>query len=184
MSRRLFWIWIPLALNAVLYLTWRDWSLWCFRWVEWGQAEGVVRAWRSLVGGLGTPPDFVRFSLASGLWIFGVANALLWIFGAAGRGPRGRALVLGLWLACVATEGAQALGWLIGTADWSDVLAYSAGVTGAFVLAAFHALGGRSSFEAQLWERFGGRAPALHSALYVGGALLLATGAAPGTIWP
>ena len=189
-SRRLLLIWVPLALNALLYLTWRDWSLWCFRWVEWGQATEVVRAWRGFAGNLGTPPEFVRFSLASGLWIFGVSNALLSIWRRAPRpGQRrlGQTLCLALLAGCIATEAAQAQNWMVSTADWNDVLAYVGGVGLAFFIAE-RAWGTQRVLAtpdserrpASRWDRLMRTSPHVLSTLIVGSALLLATGAYPG----
>lgn len=169
-SRHQLRIWIPLALNALCYLSWRDWSLWCFRWVELGHVEGPIRAWRGFIGAFGTPPEFVRFSLASGLWLFGVANALLWIWSGSAR-RHGQLLVLGLLALCWSTEAAQALGLMVGTADWSDVIAYGLGAGSALAIA--EGQRERAHFS-----------PRLLSCAYVGGSLLLATGAVPGTLWP
>lgn len=176
-SRSHLWIWVPVALNALLYLTWRDWSLWCFRWVEWAGASGPVRAWRGFAGELGTPPEFVRFSLASGLWLLGVGCALLWIWGPT---RRGFGLLGALLLGCWATEAAQAAGLLVGTADWSDVLAYGAGAA----VAVLRCGPRRAAEEGARPHRRLLASPNVASLAFVGGALLLATGAVPGTLWP
>jgi len=177
-SRSHLWIWAPVALNALLYLTYRDWNLWCFRWVEWLGASAPVRAWRGFAGEFGTPPEFVRYSLASGLWLLGVGCALLWIWGPT---RRGFGLLGALLLGCWATEAAQAAGLMVGTADWSDVFAYAAGAVGAALR-----FGRPDRARGRNDQAAGGRiaAPHLASLAFVGGALLLATGAVPGTLWP
>lgn len=183
-SRSHLWIWVPVALNALLYLTWRDWSLWCFRWVEWAGASGPVRAWRGFAGELGTPPEFVRFSLASGLWLLGVGCALLWIWGPT---RRGFGLLGALLLGCWATEAAQAAGLMVGTADWSDVLAYGAGAAIAALRFGRRARPANAPHTAHATGATTHRllaTPHLASLALLGGALLLATGAVPGTLWP
>lgn len=120
---------LPLTLNALLYLAYRDWSLWCFRWVEWSHAEASIGVLRDTARALPTPPEWVRFSLASGFWIFGVVSFLLLTWSPSRIATR-RPLSLwvgGLLAICVGSEALQALSWIPGTADWSDVLAYGIG---------------------------------------------------------
>lgn len=189
-SRRLLLIWVPLALNALLYLTWRHWSLWCFRWVEWGHSTEVVQAWRGFAHSLGTPPEFVRFSLASGLWIFGVCNALLSIWSRAPSPSQrrlGQGLCIALLVGCLATEAAQSQDWMVGTADWNDVLAYVTGAGLAFLIAdrawgtqPAPSAAGVERLAATRWDRLARTSPHVLSTLIVGSALLLATGAYPG----
>jgi len=123
------WTGLPLAANALCYLTWRDESLWCFRWVEALGAEAPVAALRQAAAGLGDPGEFVRFSLASGLWILGVTSFLVLVL-------RERRRDLFAWsgsllLLCLASEALQAVGRIPGTADPADALAY----VGGFLLA-------------------------------------------------
>jgi hypothetical protein len=164
------WVFVPLALNALLYLAYRDWSLWCFRWVEWTGGEGPVTALRGLVRGLPTPPDWVRYSLASGLWIFGVVSFLCLVWSREGHpAPRSlRAWITGVLLLCLGSEALQALSLIPGTADWNDVAAYSIGAA----LALWRAQAGRPLKSKGILSR-----PQSCSALLVLFALLLATGA-------
>lgn len=174
----LTWVALPLAGNALLYLAYRDWSLWCFRWVEWGHATGPVRALRRAAAQAGDPGEFVRFSLASGLWILGVTSflSLVWRhFPAVGS----RRLVLwSAWILtlCLGSELAQAQHWIPGTADWSDVLAYSLGTSVGLLRFGWTSKQMRPEPRpvAPVWSE-----PRAHlaSLLLVGGALLLATGA-------
>lgn len=174
----LYWVLLPLGANALLYLAYRDWSLWCFRWVEWGHASGPVRALRAAAARAGDPGEFVRFSLASGLWILGVTSflGLVWR-----RFPEVGRRRLGLWIAwvlclCLGSELFQSQHWIPGTADWNDVLAYSLGCALGYL-----------RFGWTRWQPKSWRSPAapewseprghLASLLLVGGALLLATGA-------
>ncbi len=161
---------LPLVLNALLYLAYRDWSLWCFRWVEWTGGEVQIGALRGWARGLSTPPEWVRFSLASGLWMFGVVSflTLSWDSNlASGRKS------LALWIAslltiCVGSEAFQALNWIPGTADWSDVCAYILGAALAVAFAKLRPLGTPAR---------NGPPAALASSLLVAFAFCLATGA-------
>jgi hypothetical protein len=177
----LTWVALPLAGNALLYLAYRDWSLWCFRWVEWGGTTEPVRRLRTIAASLGDPGEFVRFSLASGLWILGVTSFLLLVWrplGAPAESQRadrkGRPELFGwillILLLCIGSEAAQATGVIPGTADWSDVLAYTAGCT--LALLRF----GRADVSLRAWPRTPLQAHAASLAV-VGCALLLATGA-------
>ena len=159
-------VFLPLALNALLYLTYRDWSLWCFRWVEFAGSEDLIAGLRDLGRGLPLPPEWVRFSLASGLWIFGVVSFLHMSFG-----PRSRAKsswILGVLAICIGSEVLQGVAILPGTADLNDVLAYLVGT----LAATTWAMG---------WSAAASNAPVtrpnLAAAGLVGFALVLATGA-------
>lgn len=172
----LSWVALPIAGNALLYLTYRDWSLWCFRWVEWGGTTGLVKSLRSAAASLGDPGEFVRFSLASGLWILGVTSFLLLVWRPLGKpadASRGTQLygwIFAILLLCIGSEAAQATGVIPGTADWGDVLAYVAGTSIACLRF------GRTDFSLRAWPTTSLQAH-LASVLVVGGALLLATGA-------
>ena len=163
-------VFVPLALNALLYLTYRDWSLWCFRWVEFGGFEDLVVGLRDLGRALPLPPEWVRYSLASGLWIFGVVSFLQMTFG-----PRSRAQacwILGILALCTGSEVLQWLEVLPGTADTIDVLAYVLGT-----LAASFWAPRLNSTEVRLPANYAKARPHLAAAGLVGFALLLATGA-------
>lgn len=167
----LTWVALPITGNALLYLAYRDWSLWCFRWVEWGGATGAVKGLRYLAAQAGDPGNFVRYSLASGLWILGVTSFLLLVWRPL-KAPR-RELVGWIFLIlllCIGSEAAQATGAIPGTADWSDVLAYALGT--AVAILRF----GRADVSLRAWPTTSLQAH-LASLALVGGALLLATGA-------
>lgn len=167
-------VFVPLALNALLYLTYRDWSLWCFRWVEFGGSEDLIVGLRDLGRALPLPPEWVRYSLASGLWIFGVVSFLHMTFGPHSRAKAG--WIVGILATCVGSEVLQWLELIPGTADRIDVLAYLLGTLAASALA------WRLSLAEGRLPLPGGRVavqdrPHLAAASLVGFALLLATGA-------
>jgi len=162
------WTALPLAGNALLYLAYRDSSLWCFRWVEAGGMSAPVAGLRRVATGLGDPGEFVRFSLASGLWILGVMSFLLLTWQRVGAGRGLFAWAAGILGLCLGSEVAQAAGWIPGTADLGDALAYLAGTAVAFLT---HHRPARSERSVPA-----GMAHVASLAL-VTGAMLLATGA-------
>ena len=172
------WVALPLTGNALLYLAYRDWSLWCFRWVEWTGGTAAVAQLRQAAAAAGDPGEFVRFSLASGLWILGVTSFLLLVWRPLGakderQGPSRPELtgwILAILAVCIGSEAAQAAGVIPGTADWSDVLAYTMGV--ALAILRF----GRADFSLRAWPATPRQAHTASLTL-VSCALLLATGA-------
>ncbi|MFT4709278.1 MAG: hypothetical protein ACI8Q9_000397 [Planctomycetota bacterium] len=164
--RMVMLVFVPLALNALLYLTYRDWSLWCFRWVEFGGSEDLIVALRDLGRALPLPPEWVRYSLASGLWIFGVVSFLHMTFG-----PRSRAKslwILSILAICIGSEVLQWASIIPGTADSIDALAYLLGTLAATIWA----------LRIDLAEpKLPVTRPHFAAASLVGFALLLATGA-------
>lgn len=175
----LSWVALPLSGNALLYLAYRDWSLWCFRWVESSGGLGAVKLLRRAATEAGDPGEFVRFSLASGLWIFGVTSFLYLVWRPLEKktnnplkSPKSMlsGWVFGIVFLCIASEAAQAVHAIPGTADWSDVLAYLTGSALAYLRF------GRADFSLRAWPVTPRQAHAASMAL-VSAALLLATGA-------
>ena len=116
-------VFLPLWLGALIYVGWRSTSLRLFGWLEHAGVLELALAWRTWVKTWPyTLPEWVRYSLPDGLWLFAYLSCLRWIWRKDWR--RGWLwFVISVGLA-VGTELAQALHWLPGTFDIIDVLVY------------------------------------------------------------
>lgn len=120
--RTAWFVVLPIAIGAIVYLLFRSPQLLVFRWID---ALGlldetmVIRHYLDFM----RLPDAFLYSLPDGLWVYAVTNSMLLIWG--GR-PPAYWLFAGLSLA-VGGEVGQALSFVPGTYEHLDIIAYFLG---------------------------------------------------------
>lgn len=111
---------LPLVMGGLIYVGWRDENLLMFSWFHTLGLSSVVeelRAW-SLNHNI---PEWVRYSLPDGCWVYSIAAHVRLVWGDDIRGVIWG--ILGCSLGAV-SEVLQGVGLLQGTFDWSDLLVY------------------------------------------------------------
>lgn len=117
----------PLLAGTLIYLLWRSDSLVVFRWLDVIGLSDFVTEVRENVGISATDlPEWIRFSMPDGLWVFAATTALGAVWLEDWRVESTLWIALPLALACLVEIG-QATGHIDGTFSAIDVAAYFAG---------------------------------------------------------
>jgi len=90
---------IPLIIGAIVYLLWRETSLWAFSWVALFHLDTPLNWLREAASSIHVP-ELVLYSLPNALWVYSltVAMGLVWAIGG-GHGCKPW-IVSGLLLGC------------------------------------------------------------------------------------
>ncbi|TND10254.1 MAG: Uncharacterized protein FD123_502 [Bacteroidetes bacterium] len=110
---------LPLFAGGMLYVLYRPLTLRFFACIQNTAAENFLLDLRETAGGISFP-GWIIYNLPCGLWLFAFVNALF-LFRAS------RSVIMLAVAFPLLSELAQATGWLSGTFDILDLLAYSAG---------------------------------------------------------
>lgn len=104
--------------GGMIYLMFRDESLVMFRWCEELHIKEYIDSLRMPC----TLPQWIVYSLPDGLWLcsYVLFISVIWNFDL----KHGWPYVFSLPAIAIASELAQAFGWVRGTFDWVDLLCY------------------------------------------------------------
>lgn len=114
--------------GGMIYLMFRDESLVMFRWCEELHIKGYIDSLRIPC----TLPQWVVYSLPDGLWLcsYVLFISVVWNFDL----KHGWPYIFSLPTIAIASELAQAFGWVRGTFDWVDLLCYVIGLYSGYIV--------------------------------------------------
>lgn len=118
---------VPLLIGGLTYIGLRTESLRMFKWIKMISLESEVGHFRNIMSNFSPYfPQWVKFSLPDGLWMFSYTSVILIIW----EGQINRASIIWLGLipiVAITSEIFQLLGLLTGTFDWFDFVFYLLG---------------------------------------------------------